>query len=382
MRKLQRGGVEELGVASLICAGFMLLGNVLPLSAQVLNQTAVSTKGSILANGAASLGDLAGQFLDAQSSFQFITPPMSDFILRQDGGVVVFDPKAFPDSFNKSLIGMMEYGCPVYSVTGVEDPTSRTVIFLNADGAKIASVAEAAGDDPWWMLKLYHPDLYTGHYTKQEIKQFMADFDPSRIRITWKLLPKDYADTYSKALAAEQARLAAEQAAADLMSPKSKLSGGMMMYQGTGMTNFFLDITQSTGGIKVTLAYPDGYSNKVDFFTCPNLIAGWWDLAVSKTNVSISTNFIEWVDVNSSAHSLRFYQAGNAEQDTDLDGIPDAREVLMYHTCPTNTDTDGDGLSDSNEVFCLNTDPNNPKTNKPNVYISYPASESRKVWLP
>ena len=54
----------------------------------------------------------------------------------------------------------------------------------------------------------------------------------------------------------------------------------------------------------------------------------------------------------------------------------------MYHTSTTTNDTDYDGLSDSNEVFVLNTDPNINKTNKPGVTISYPASESRKVWLP
>jgi len=326
--------------------------------------------------------DLVGKLRFEQDMFIFIMPPGGEGTLKQTGGMVAFDPKAFPDTFTSGLIGEMIYDSPVYTITLIEDPTTHETVISNADGKEIAIVKPEAGYNPWWCLEMKYPDLYSGLYSENEIKRLQDEYDPTRIQITLTLIPKDFINTYSKALAEEQVRLAEEQVALALKTPKSKFGGGMMMYQGTGMTNFFLDITQSTGGIKVTFAYPDDYTNKVDFFTCPDLIAGWWDLAVSATNVSTSTNFIEWVDVNSSAHSPRFYQAGNSDLDTDGDGISDAREKYLYHTNAYTNDTDGDGLSDYYEIFTSHTDPNNPKTNKPNVCISYPASESRKVWLP
>jgi hypothetical protein len=291
----------------------------------------------------------------------------------------VFDPKAFPEAFSKSLIGMMEYDCPVYTVTGIEDPSTRNVIFINEDGAKIANVAESEGYDPWWLLNLYHPDLYTGRYSQQEIKQLKADFDPARVHITWKLLPVEYAEKYGQAVADIQA-----QNSAKLLGEGAE--GGitpMMMYQGTGMTNLeIVTCGMVTNGLKLTLAYPDDFTNRVDFFTCPDLIASWWDLAVDATNVNTSTNFIEWVDTNAMVQGMRFYSAGNADVDTDGDGLSDAREKFIYHTNSNTNDTDHDGLHDDYEILTLHTDPNNPKTNKPNVWITYPASDSRKVWLP
>lgn len=377
MEKWRESGFGERGVTSLICAGLVLFGSMLPLSAQVADSTAEKPKDILSANGVASLDDLAGRFLDVQSGYQSVTPPFADFILRQDGGMLVFDPNAFPESFSKALVGMMEYDCPVYTVTGIEDPASREVIFLNTDGEKIASVAEASGYDPWWMLNRYHPDLHTGRYNQQEIKDLMAAFDPSRIHITWKLLPVGYAEKYNQAVAEVRA-----QHVATFLKEGSGVTP-MMRYQGSGMTNLeIIALAMAANGMQLTLAYPDDYTNRVDFFTCPDLIANWWDLAVDATNVNTSTNWIAWLDTGALSQSLRFYVAGNADLDSDSDGLADARELYLYHTSPTNSDTDADGLSDYYEIMTLNTDPTNPKTNKPNVQISYPANESRKVWLP
>ena len=69
-------------------------------------------------------------------------------------------------------------------------------------------------------------------------------------------------------------------------------------------------------------------------------------------------------------------------EDTDAEGLTDAREMLMYHTSPTNTDTDLDGLSDYAEVITYRTDPNNADTNRPTVTILFPAPGARRVWVP
>ena len=98
--------------------------------------------------------------------------------------------------------------------------------------------------------------------------------------------------------------------------------------------------------------------------------------------MSSSTNWIEWLDTEATNIPIRFYCAGNADLDSDGDGLKDAQEKYMYHSSPTNWDTDGDGLSDSNEVMTLNTDPCNPATNKPVAMITFPANNYNWIWMP
>ncbi len=52
-----------------------------------------------------------------------------------------------------------------------------------------------------------------------------------------------------------------------------------------------------------------------------------------------------------------FFAAGNADIDSDGDGLTDAREKFLYHTDPNEWDTDGDGFSDGDEVNVYGTDP-------------------------
>ena len=154
----------------------------------------------------------------------------------------------------------------------------------------------------------------------------------------------------------------------------------MMRYSGPPVTNIqFTAIETKTNGMLLTLAYPNGFTNRVDIFTCTDLVGAWWDLAAT-VNVNTSTNWIEWLDT--SPPGLRFYAAGNADVDADHDNLPDDREKFMYHTSATTNDTDHDGLTDSNEVFNLHTDPNNSDTNPPTVWIVFPSNNYAKVWLP
>ena len=382
MRRLS-GKSGAPGITMLISAGIVLFNFTPELLAQKASLITVQPELEVfLGNEVISLNALAIQFKNEQNSYQRITPPWADFTLQQDCGLVTFDPTAFPKTFTDGLIGKMEYNCPVYTVIGVEEPSSHKILFLNADGKEIASTDEELGYDPYWMLNEDYPSLYGGSFNQQEIDQLLANYNPARIRIVWKFLPSTFASAYSQAVASAQE--AAVNASA--ISTKAMVGGGsspMMMYQGPALTNLLLSaIEKMTNGMKLTLAYPWDFTNRVDFFTCPDLIGNWWNLAVDATNVNTSTNWIEWTDMAATAQTFRCYAAGNADLDSDGDGISDAREKYLYHTCPTNSDTDGDGLSDYYEIFVLNTDPNNAKTNKPIVWISYPANESRKVWLP
>ena len=358
-------------------AGIVLSYSPPDAKADIATAAAITrTEDGLASSTVTSIYDLAARLRSEQSRWLAIMPPGAGFTLRQACGMVVFDPKAFPDSFTSGLIGEKIYDSPVYSIILVEDPDTRETVIANADDKVIAVIKPEEGYNPYWYLEMQYPDLYSGLYSDAVIKELIDACDPSHIQITLNLLPADFVKTYAKAVVEAKAALA-------LNASKSKTGGGMLRYQSSGMTNLeIVGIERATNGTRVTLAYPDNYTNRVDFFTCPDLIANWWDLAVSATNVNSSTNFITWVDVNVSAQAVRFYNFANADQDLDFDGIPDGREMLMYHTSSTNWDSDYDGLSDSNEVFSLHTDPNNPKTNKPDVWIFYPTNESRKVWIP
>lgn len=330
---------------------------------------------SLASRSVLSVGALIAAFRTEQAHWLRLSPPLADFKLNQDGGLMVFDSKTFPAEFTRKLIMEMKHDCPVYTLTMAEDPVTRGIVFANADGQELGCVKSEEGYNPYWFLEWHYPELYTGLYSAREIEELQRSFDPSRIQITVTLLPADYLKQYAGAVAVERAKQAASVPAG---------GGGIMMrYQGPPVEDLkWVGIERQTNGVLLTLAYPNDFTNRVDVFTCSDLVASWWDLSLNATNVNTSTNWIEWVDTTALSQSPRFYAAGNAGLDSDSDGLSDAREKFMYHTCPTNSDSDGDGLTDYDEIMTLNTDPNHSKTNKPNVWISHPANGSRKVWLP
>ncbi len=326
---------------------------------------------NLTARAVSSVADLATYFKEQQALYLRITPPTPDFVFRQSCGVIPFDLKGFPDEFLKGLVEETENGCPVYTVVVAEAPNTRENVFANADGYEIHAIAATEDYDPWWFLNSIYPDLYSGRYGHDQIEMMKGWYDPAHIQIEVKLLPVEYIDAY----------------AAEMAEAYVPPSGGgtiLMRYDGPPVTNLqFTAIESLTNGMLLTLAYPAGFTNRVDFFTCTNLVDAWWDLAAT-TNVNSSTNWIEWLDT--SPPELRFYAAGNADTnantDPDGDGLTWAREMFMYHTSPTNSDSDGDGLSDYEEVITRRTDPNNSNTCLPTVSILFPADGSGKVWLP
>jgi len=330
---------------------------------------------SLGAQQAGSLADLAKRFRAEQERYLWISPPLAAFTLRQECGLVVFDAKAFPAEFTRQLVGEMKHDCPLYPLTMTEDPVTREIIFMNSDKREVACIKPEADYNPYWLLEWRYPELYSGLYSAREIRELKAAYDPGRIQITVTLLPADYLEQYAAGVAADEARQVA-------LTPTGR-NAVMMRYEGPSVDELqWVGIERQTNGILLTLAYPDAFTNRVDVFTCADLVSSWWDLALDATNVNTSTHWIEWVDTAAVSQSPRFYAAGNADLDSDGDGLADARERFMYHTSPTNSDSDTDGLGDYFEIMTLNTDPNNTKTNKPLVNISYPANESRKVWIP
>ena len=120
-----------------------------------------------------------------------------------------------------------------------------------------------------------------------------------------------------------------------------------MMIRTAPATNAFAftGFTCTNGTVYLETHLPDGVSCQVDFFYKTNLLSPFW--ALLATTPTQSGTFQVQID---GTLSNAFFKAGNADQDTDGDNLPDDREILMYGTDPTKWDTDGDGLSDSYEI--------------------------------
>ena len=174
-------------------------------------------------------------------------------------------------------------------------------------------------------------------------------YDPARIKIHVQLVHVDHVEPYLYI-----ADLLASQAGAEDEE-------GVMMMMERGADEITFTSLQPTNSIAFVLTLPDDMTNQVDIFTSTILQPGAWILAA--TNLSHpGTNLLHWIDSNDWLYNdppNRFYAAGDAQADSDGDGIPDAREILVYGTDPFNLDTDGDGLSDGEEI-ALGTDPLSP----------------------
>jgi len=117
----------------------------------------------------------------------------------------------------------------------------------------------------------------------------------------------------------------------------------------------FTAIRQDGAGVRLQVGYPDGFTNRLDLFVSTNLGSGCWAL-VSQDISTAGTNSVSWLDAEAVQFASRFYLVGDAGLDSDADGVPDARESLVYQTNPLVPDTDSDGIPDGAEI-ARGTDP-------------------------
>lgn len=161
-------------------------------------------------------------------------------------------------------------------------------------------------------------------------------YDPSHLVVRYDLIMED---DLVKWLMATSVRAEAAKA-------KKKDPGGIILMRSEeSETSICIDgFVKITGGNRMEIGYPDDFTNRLEIYSSTNLVDFEWTLAA--TNLSTEgTNTIYWTDTSTN-YPLRFLAVGNADVDNDEDGLVDAREKYLYHTCATNTDSDGDGLVD------------------------------------
>jgi len=173
----------------------------------------------------------------------------------------------------------------------------------------------------------------------------MAELWPRRI--IWTATLKSESDAWNDLTIAES--LSREPVAPMMMS----------MSMPASPTNLVLAInsTNTNSVVDIEIGYPDTFTNRVEVFATTNLVVGEWEI-VSSPITTTGSSTVVWIDTQASFQS-RFYRAGNADLDADLDGIVDAREMILYGTNPYLSDSDEDGVDDGDELGC-ETDPTDP----------------------
>lgn len=115
-------------------------------------------------------------------------------------------------------------------------------------------------------------------------------------------------------------------------------------------SNIVLSLLAPTGGgIRLQIDYPSTFSSRLDIYASTNLQSGRWGLREAALP-AFGHQGLVWTDLANPDASLCFYQAGNADLDTDQDGLADARETLIYQTDSHSPDSDADGVPDGAEI--------------------------------
>jgi uncharacterized protein (DUF2141 family) len=241
-------------------------------------------------------------------------------------------------STNSPLAGLVTHGTKLIIY---EDMISGELLVVSDTGTNV--VEEIVFKSPDW------PDM-----GKDETPAYLLR-ELSKRRVVWHVTLKD-------------AELAEEEFAAMLAAQEEEFEGGgMMMLMGGGSCTQIvftgIEKLETNDWVDVGFCIPDGITN-IDIFVSTNLLPEGFPWTLAAENLPVESNSVVWSWTDLEQTNVNF-AAGDGTQDTDGDGLTDAREFYLSGTEMNDWDTDGDGVSDGDE-WANGSNPNNPN-DPPNV---------------
>jgi hypothetical protein len=284
----------------------------------------------------------------------------------------LFDPTNYPPDLVARLVPeKYEESAIVYRLSVYQDSGTLEYVFLNGNAEEIWREPTTVKKDPWFWLRLRHPWALVQNTDAAQSMRML--YDPARIRFDYLLLPVNEVPDFALTLALASLLRRADQECLDARAQTRTMNLRTVPPDEFSITA--LSVADQTVNLEIHL--PDGTNCQVDVLYTSALPGFPWSL-MTTTPATSGTVQVQFTCSLSNA----FFRAGNADIDTDGDGIPDDREIFMYGTDPTKWDTDGDGISDFAEIFVYGTDPNNPDTTPPIVTILTPVDGEWKAVLP
>jgi hypothetical protein len=275
-----------------------------------------------------------------RAPYEIMTPPASDFILRQPIDHVL--PFSW-EGFSKDLPGILgdryeyEYSVPVYKLRAVEDRATRQLIFYGKDDEALFALDQPMEYDPFARLKSQYPGLYSGRYSAAEVKAFEAACDPARVELMVTLIPTEYVEPYLYA----QAKVVEYQ----LSLMEEPGDGGLMMMSMSADSNIVItSLMKLTNGLQLEIGYPEIFTNRLDIYRATDVMERDWQL-ISAPQETTGTISVVWLDTEPGGYRAGFYAVGNHDLDGDGDGFSDAFEILVLGTDPHDPDSCGVYLS-------------------------------------
>ncbi|VGO19838.1 hypothetical protein [Pontiella sulfatireligans] len=284
-----------------------------------------------------SIYELEALFVEQQYQWLPISPPSEDVYVHSVKTALPVDWTKFPKTFTSQMYAEMDAnGYPIYRVSVYEDPSvyPRERVFLNSYGTEVYRLPVENYDPYSWQT--LHFQLEEG----EELDEFNRwIFDPAHIAADFALLPElfyaDYAET-------QEAQALESMAIAPM---------AMLMALPESPTNLVVAINSTTNTnsvVEIEIGYPETFTNRVEVYATTNLTEGEWTIVSSALATTGSTTVV-WADTQTNLQ-FRAYRVGNADLDTDGDGLVDAREVLLYKTDRFSSDSDGDFMDDAWEL--------------------------------
>jgi hypothetical protein len=319
----------------------------------------------------ASPADLRSRYRTDRERLLPILPPDPSTKLNPSRGFVVFDPANF--SWATSLEPAEINGVTVYPIIVAEDSETRYTIFYNGSAEPIGFLAPEIGYTPFTWLAALHPEYYEANADQAVRAWAEAVYDPARVCMTFYLLPVEDVEAMATAQVGGVARM-------NTMLNLQPLYGEEPTEIPSNLVIFA--IQRDTNGLSLGIGWPTEFTNKIEVFARFAIATTGWSV-VSGQLPTEGSNYLWWTDATISSNIVkRFFRAGNADLDSDGDGLTDARERMTWGTDENLADSDGDGLSDYHEAIELRTDPKNSDTNKPTVIITMPSNNDQAIITP